>query len=153
ASNRSGNFGIYRQALGTDIADRLLAGPDQYIPTCISPDGRWLLFSVHAKRDRIMRMPIGGGPAEPVLAGHISGTWCARASSTLCAISERTENRKQIVFTAFDPVNGRKDELARLNIDPRADYVADLSPDGTRIAIVEHLGTPSITILSLFDGA
>jgi hypothetical protein len=55
-------------------------------------------------------------------------------------IAEWTPNNKQLVFTAFDPVKGRGGELARFDTSPTpdTDYVWDLSPDGTRIAILRQ---------------
>ena len=47
---------------------------------------------------------------------------------------------KQLVFTAFDPVKGRGRELTKFNTDAMADYWWDLSPDGTRIAILKRRG-------------
>jgi eukaryotic-like serine/threonine-protein kinase len=43
-------------------------------------------------------------------------------------------------FTAFDPLIGRGRELIRFDIDPAAaaNYVWDLSPDGTRFAIIKY---------------
>ena len=77
---------------------------------------------------------------------------CARSPSSLCAIAERTPDRKQIVFTAFDPVKGRGRELAKSDTDATADYQWDLSPDGTRIAILKHRDG-RVQILSLNGGA
>jgi eukaryotic-like serine/threonine-protein kinase len=157
-SNSSGNFGIYKQSLDSDTAEPLVTGPDNYFGCCVSPDGRWLLYEVVATKAntpnlpaRIMRIPISGGPPEPVLTAQISGIWCARAPATLCAISERTPDRKQLVFTAFDPIKGRGKVLARFGTEPSADYYKNLSPDGTRIAIVRYLGEGTVTILSLAD--
>jgi len=73
---------------------------------------------------------------------------CARFPSTLCAIAERTPDRKEIVFTALDPVNGRGRELARSTTDVEKGYHWDLSPDGTRIALLKHRDG-SVHILSL----
>ena len=157
ASNRAGNFGIYKQLLDSDIADPLMTGEDDYFPLCVSPDGHWLLYNIRPSHDaasipdRIMRMPIAGGPVEPVLTGYIAGIWCARAPETLCLISERTADRNQLVFTAFDPIKGRERELVRFETAPAAEYAEDLSPDGGYIAIMRRLGEGTITILSLAD--
>jgi serine/threonine protein kinase len=157
ASNRSGNFGIYKQALDSETADLLVTGPDNYVPSCVSPDGRSLLYDVHAKHDtadipdRIMRIPISGGPVEPVLTGHISGIWCASAPATSCVISERTTDRSELVFTAFDPLKGRERGLARFETEPSATYAQDLMRDGSHIASVKRLSEGTITILSLAD--
>ena len=64
------------------------------------------------------------------------GPRCAKSPATLCAIAERSADRKQLVFTAFDPVKGRGRELAEWKTDAMADYQWDLSPDGTRIAVL-----------------
>jgi Tol biopolymer transport system component len=42
--------------------------------------------------------------------------------------------QSQVVFTAFDPVAGRKGELVRIDVDPSAYSFWDLSPDGRWIA-------------------
>jgi Tol biopolymer transport system component len=70
----------------------------------------------------------------------------------LCAIAERSADRKQLVFTAFDPVKGRGRELAKSNTDATIDYHWDLSPDGTRIALLKHR-EGRVQILSLNDRA
>ena len=66
----------------------------------------------------------------------------------MCAIAERSADRKQLVFSAFDPVKGRGRELAELKTDATADYEWDLSPDGARIAILK-IREGRIQILSL----
>jgi sugar lactone lactonase YvrE len=54
----------------------------------------------------------------------------------LCAVGEYSPDRKQIVFTSFDPLKGRGSELLRHDIDPAGRYSWALSPDGTRIALL-----------------
>jgi hypothetical protein len=75
---------------------------------------------------------------------------CARSPASLCAIAERAPDRKQLIFTTFDPVLGRGRELARFDTNPTpdAEYVWDLSPDGTRIAILKR-SEAAISVLSL----
>jgi Tol biopolymer transport system component len=67
-------------------------------------------------------------------------------------ISERTPDRKRLVFTALDPLQGPERELAGFDTDPRAEYASDLSSDGTHVAIIERLGGAKVKILSLLDG-
>jgi hypothetical protein len=99
-----------------------------------------------------MRMPVTGGPSELVLIARLFGTpWCARSPSTLCAFAEQTPDRKQLVFTAFDPVRGKGQELTRFASDPNADYNWSVSPDGTRVGIVK-IGGNHVYVLSL-DGS
>jgi hypothetical protein len=54
----------------------------------------------------------------------------------LCVIAEESTDRKQIVFTAFDALKGRGQELTRCNTDPAARYSWALSRDGTSIAML-----------------
>jgi hypothetical protein len=65
-------------------------------------------------------------------------------------MAERAPDRKQLVFTAFDLLKGRTRELMRFATSPTpdAEYAWDLSPDGTRIAILRRSET-TIRILSL----
>jgi Tol biopolymer transport system component len=65
-------------------------------------------------------------------------------------MAEWTPDHRQLLFTRFDPVKGRGAELIRFDADPNAEYIWDLSPDGTRIALVKS-GEKRIVILSLPD--
>jgi hypothetical protein len=58
----------------------------------------------------------------------------------LCAIAEQTPDHKHLIFTAFDPLRGRGRELTRFETEPARgiQYVWDISPDGTRIAILRY---------------
>jgi len=49
---------------------------------------------------------------------------------------------KQMTFTAFDPLKGRGREIIRVEVDPNGrNFIWDLSPDGTRIALLQFPGT------------
>jgi Tol biopolymer transport system component len=63
-------------------------------------------------------------------------------------LSERVQN--QIVFTAFDPLQGRGGELTRIDVDRSRPAFWDLSPDGRWIAFgtTEETSGP-IRLLSL----
>src|SRR5262249_3903148 len=127
----------------------------------VSPDGRWLLYLVlpAAKPDfpapvRLMRVPRSGGSAEPVfelrglsfsdtsLGQPLSGSLrkgprifpdfrCPSQAQGSCVAAEVEQDA--VVFTAFDPVQGRKNEVARVSGSPTTLFW-DLSPDGSRIA-------------------
>lgn len=130
-----------------------------------SPDGKWVLYFTLPSQNvsspdsgtpvplRLMRIPVTGGPAELVLSARLYGTpWCARSPSTLCAFAEQAPDRKELVFTAFDPLSGKGKELARFASDAKADYGNwSLSPDGTRIGIIKTGGN-HIYVLPL-DGS
>jgi hypothetical protein len=102
---------------------------------------------------KIMRVPITGGSPQLVLMANLEGgPRCAKSPATLCAIAERSADRKQLVFADFDPMKGRGRELAELKTDATADYQWDLSPDGARLAILKNRER-GIQILSLNDRA
>jgi serine/threonine protein kinase len=163
ASSRTGVDAIFKQTLGQDTAEPLIAlsKSEGLAGACLSPEGSWVYYTMKsyeegpaetskimrdpvtgifpAQTSKIMRVPIQGGSPQVVLTASIE-EWprCARSPSSLCAIAERTPDRKQIIFTALDPVKGRGRELARSNTDASTNYHWDLSPDGTHIALLKH---------------
>jgi Tol biopolymer transport system component len=150
-SNRTGSWGIFRQSLHEDTAQPLVTGLENPVTASISPDGNWVLYVIPTRegdsKNQLLRIPINGGPPQPVLSGNIFGQHCAESPAAACAVAEHTQDYKQLIFTSFDPVKGRGAVLTRFSIDPNAFYVWDLSPEGTRIAIYK-LGEGRIHILS-----
>ena len=128
-----------------------------------SADGRWILYWMTPTENasspdsgsstvNLMRIPVTGGPPELVLTARLNNFWCASSPSTLCVFAERTPDRKELVFTAFDPVRGKGQELSRFATNPNADYGNwSLSPDGTQIGIIKTGGN-HIFVLPL-DGS
>jgi len=165
-SRGNGGWGIYKQSLESDTAEPVVAPLSGYgvyedtkdiaLPRT-SPDGQWVLYTAKTQDNgssgwtRLMRAPVSGGHPEVVLTGNLYGPpSCANPPGRLCAIAEQSSDLKQLVFTAVDPQSGRGRELARCDIDPSGDYHWALSPDGTRIALV-NAGNGPLHILS-FDG-
>jgi Tol biopolymer transport system component len=156
-SDRKSGFDIYRQGSDDRDAEPIVTGPGEKRAPQMSPDGKWLLYMQwpEAVKDvppgfgKLMRMPISGGPPERVMdfKGH-SGVGVMSPASTVggypsfrcpsrgnsCVLAEVQEGA--IVFTSFDPLQGRTKELVRVakNVDFRT---WDLSPDGSRIALPE----------------
>jgi serine/threonine protein kinase len=176
-SSRSGVDAIFKQTLGQDTAQPVIAmsKSEGLAGACLSPEGSWLYYTMKSydegpaeshkmmrdpvtgilpvQTSQLMRVPIQGGSPQSVLTARIE-EWprCARSPSSLCAIAERTPDRRQIIFTALDPVKGRGLELARFDTDATADYHWDVSPDGTRIALLKHRDA-RVHILSLNGAA
>jgi len=176
SSDRAGIDQIFKQSIGAVSPESLLTfrKNENITGACISPDGSWLIYMVvldkggivttnkimgnditpadPTAKNNLMRLPMTGGPPQVVLTASIE-EWprCARSPSDLCAIAERSADLKQLVFTAFDAVKGRGRELARSNVDPTTYYHWDLSPDGTRIALLKQRDN-RIEILSLIGG-
>jgi Tol biopolymer transport system component len=154
ASDRTGRFVIYKQPLGEDTAEPLITdSPDFQYPR-VSADGNWILYlrwpPGPSSPQPVMRVPITGGPSQPVFTARFhSAILCARSPSTLCAIAEPTDDRKQVIISVLDPMKGRGPELTRFALDSNQDrWNLDLSPDGTRIAATRSSSGP-IYILSL----
>jgi Tol biopolymer transport system component len=155
-SSRAGQFGIYKQALDEDTPELIVCGAVDLHNARASPDGKWVIAFRSRKpgdsteSEQLVQVPIAGGlpkllfPARP--GSMIS---CARAPWNLCAVAEPTEDQKQLIVTAFDPVRGRGAEFLRFDLDPREDrWVFDLSNDGTHIAVIAGPKGP-IHILSM----
>ncbi len=158
-SNRDGHEGIYKQSLDGG-APELLADQKGYYGEGgkVSADGKWILYlqghegddpKKPSKPPQLMRVPVAGGPAQRVftLEHRLAAPRCARAPSNVCVISELTEDQKELIVTAFDPVKGRGRELMRIAQDPNHWSFGTLSPNGTRIAQIA--GSNRIRILSL----
>jgi Tol biopolymer transport system component len=170
-SNREGHPSIFKQSLGETAPEPIAMSLDNggnddprvgllrlSLPL-MSPDGAWILYLVFptdwgsSLPVRLMRMPVQGGTPRLVLTttvGSVHSVRCARFPATLCVIGERTSDRKRLIFNAFEPLGGRGHELAGFAtvMTPDADYDWDLTPDGTRVAILKR-SEAIVDILSL----
>jgi len=154
-SNRTGQQGIYRQAFDSDEPELITSTGDSFNAARVSPDGKWIISHLLPKTKgepvQLVRVPLKGGFPELIFplrgVGEVS---CAKSPSNLCTIAERSVDRKQVTVMSFDPLKGRGPELLRFNVDPTLDWGwhCDLSPDGTRLAVVASANQP-IQILSL----
>jgi eukaryotic-like serine/threonine-protein kinase len=156
-SNRNGHFGVFKQSLGDDTAESLVAGANDAEDGRVSPDGAWVVyFNSEGKESsapmQVLRVPVRGGPPQPVMTARAHSEFrCARAPSGLCVISELGEDGKEFVITAFDPLRGRGPVLARVDTEAAArKFRWDLSADGAKIAYAKSPET-SIEILSFSD--
>jgi Tol biopolymer transport system component len=147
-SNRDGRLRIFRQEIAGDSAGPMATGSGEASVPVVSPDGAFILYVTPTHSIvggsgtpvLLMRVPREGGTPQQVLSAHlVDSPRCARAPANLCAIAEPAEDHKRIIFTAFDPLQGRGRELASLDADPNADYGWDLSPDGARIAFIKRV--------------
>jgi eukaryotic-like serine/threonine-protein kinase len=150
-SNRNGHYQIFKQSLNENTAQLLV--PEAYggNPRA-TPDGRWVLYFAATKESQqtaarpVMRVPLAGGPSAVVFtekAGSYGVISCARFPSALCAIAERTEDRKHAIISVLDPLHGLGRELARFDLDPTDDrWWFDISPDGTRLAAIRTPADP-----------
>jgi len=182
-SDRNGPFGIFSQTLSDPAAQPVVSGQGDARAPQITPDGQWLLYMVWPELKagsttgpvRLMRLPLAGGPSTAVLetrgafasgitfsvvgeqdtqgkGGRIFPDFrCPSSPRGSCVLAEADQD--QIVFTPFDPIQGKKAEAARVRIPPSRLFW-DLSPDGSRIAYGEFYpgGGEEITLIPIEKG-
>ena len=165
-SDRSGKWAIYKQALDDDSAEPIVVSAQLEVDenARLSPDGKWIVYLHAAKEDdvgrsaptQLRRISVSGGPSEVVQTiNRVSDLRCTRRGA-FCVVGEQTEDQKQLVFTAFDPIKGKDRELMRVPTNPgfpfNATYNWDISPDGSQLAISYPAGENRIRLLSLRGG-
>lgn len=143
SSDRNGQFDIFKQALDQETAEPVVTTPSNKRDPVLSPDGNAILFRQWAAdgETRIMRAPVSGGPPEMVLEGKgINGMRCSSFPASLCVLGEESPDRKQYIFTAFDPMKGRGRELTRVTLkQPVDEYFWDLTRDGSHLAFAQNV--------------
>jgi serine/threonine protein kinase len=153
--NRGNHYGVYKQDLKSNVAEPLVSSEAGGLlgEGLVSPDNKWVIIQVYPIRPpeptKVMRVPVDGGTPELIFTTQEgSSFFCARPPSALCAVAEPTEDRKFMRITAFDPLKGRGDELARFDLDPSFDpkdgLLWNISPDGTKIATARSAHDPIV---------
>jgi Tol biopolymer transport system component len=140
-SDRNGNWDIFRQSLPPARAEEVLLGPEEQLDARFTPDGSALLVWSYAaaqanSKMRLLRVAPAGGAEQQVLEARAGARFRCPRSAGACVVGEPDSERHQVVFSSFDPQQGRGAELFRVAADP---YVApswDLSPDGKTLALV-----------------
>jgi DNA-binding winged helix-turn-helix (wHTH) protein/Tol biopolymer transport system component len=160
ASDRTGAFNIYSQAIDQTVPELLVGGKETATLPRLSPDGSQLLYLIYPGWGEthpsipLMRVPLAGGTPQRVLTGQsISNHQCSRMPATVCVYSEVRDH--ELVFFTFDPLEGKGAEIFTVNDDVAALYNWSLSPDGTRLAIAKgKLGDelPRIRLVTLHGG-
>jgi DNA-binding winged helix-turn-helix (wHTH) protein/Tol biopolymer transport system component len=159
-SDRNGHPELFRQPAGGDTAERISstfdgAGGDYRL----SADGTSVLYFVYPKEwgtsqpVNLMSVPLMGGAPQLVLSSSVGAApsvRCGRGAALACIMAETSPDHAKLAFTEIDSLRGREGEVARFEIKstPDARYTWDLSPDGTRIAILKQ-SEGTVTLLSL----
>jgi len=143
-SDRTGNWDIFRQGLQERRAQDFVLGPGEQIEPRLSPDASWVLYWDYVEGGkekpaamRLMRIPIAGGAPEMVLQAMRGASVRCASRHLPCILSEPDRANGELVFSSFDPQQGRIAELIRLAADPAGLPAWDLSPDGATVAIVD----------------
>ncbi len=145
SSNRNGNWDVFKQAIDQRSDEPLITGPDDKFLRGVTPDGRWLLYTVEKAGDyvapvKFMRAPISGGTPEFLLdlGPDLIAIVCAKhPPSTLCTVAWR--NQTGFTFSTFDPSTRRSREFSK--VENAADW--DLFYDGSGIAVLIKDGAKS----------
>ncbi len=156
-SKRNGRWAIFKQAVVTQTPETLISGSEDYFYPVLSAQGP-LLYSATASSDRLehgdptvrlMSTPELGGARSTLVVGRYKYA-CGSSPSSPCVLSEIKDG--QLIFSYLDPVKGRGEEIARIPGYESPEPRWDLSPDGTKIAVVdERKLVGEIRILTLAD--
>ena len=162
-SDRNGNWDIFKQALGSRLAEPVVATSDDEVLPRTSPDGKWILYwavppsdvgsAFLSPRSRLMRVAMSGGPPQRVLDwGSPSNFGCGAIPGARCVLGKQAGSR--YVFYALDPVEGLGREITRMEIDPSMPVNWQISPDGKYVATLPKNSSlqGSIRVITLEDG-
>jgi serine/threonine protein kinase len=162
-SKRNGRWVIFKQDVAAKTPEILVAGSENYWNPRVSAEGT-LLYSASASPPnesndatmRLMSTPEQGGARSTLVTGSY-GYACGLPPSS-CVMSEL--KGEQLIFSHLDPVKGKGEEIARLDGYQSPEPLWGLSPDGSRLAIVDegqqkgairilNLANHKITVLSV----
>lgn len=138
-SNRSGVYGLYRQAIDQTRAQPLLVNERDNFRAVVTPNQQWLwYYSTPANEyspNQLWRRPLSGG--EPLLlsAGDGLGRSLRCARSGVCVRMESSQG--MYVFYSFDPATGTGRELVRVPAFDGGSQDWSLSPDGAKVALID----------------
>ncbi len=150
SSDRTGEWALYRQALGANVPELIRTGRESVDVTRLSPDGTFLIYPTRS--GRYMRSPLTGAPATLLFEDESSFNFnCPQRSGLPCLISDVDADRKQQTFFSFNPVSGSRRQLFK--VFPSSSGLANpmISPDGSEIAMARYDKHGHIEIRSL-DG-
>jgi DNA-binding winged helix-turn-helix (wHTH) protein/dipeptidyl aminopeptidase/acylaminoacyl peptidase len=115
-SNRTGPYRLYKQASDGQLAESITTGPGVIDQARLSPDGKWIIYSVEApngRSPRLMRVAMSGGAPHLIMETRlIAQIGCPIAPATRCITLEEATPQ---VFKSFDPINGNARELFKLS--------------------------------------
>jgi Tol biopolymer transport system component len=145
-SDRNGSNQIFKQSIDQQTAETVVAGGpgDAWMPR-VSPDGMSTLYLAsplgidNPSAVQLMRVQSRGGSPQLVMDVPRFGNFaCARPPSDVCFVAQVSEDGKKLVFSAFDPLQGKPHEVLTLDVLPGGFYNWMPSPDGLRIVFVDY---------------
>jgi Tol biopolymer transport system component len=154
SSKRNGRWAIFEQKLDAPSPESLIAGPESYSYPKLSSQGT-LLYTVRTATSpnafRLMSSPEQGGARLTLMTGEYTYACSSSSSpSSSCVVAEIKD--QQLIFSRLDPLRGKAEEMGRVAGYQSPEPRWDLSPDGTRIAIIDPAAEKGeIKILRLAD--
>jgi Tol biopolymer transport system component len=138
-SGRNGRSEIFKQQIDQPTAELLVTDAARNVGDGrLSPDGSEVFYfsspidDSGSNSQRLMRMPIVGGPPRVVLeAPDLDYHQCARAPATVCLYSQQDSSGQETIFR-FDPADGTSKEFLKITDLPFPSW--NLSPDGSLLA-------------------
>ncbi len=161
-SNRTGRYQIFSQELDAESPRQVIQGPDDEISPEESSDGAWILYwsgphtagNSAETEQTLTRFPVSGGSPEQVLPKEdpASNFHCIFRPGSSCYASRA--DKDQFVVDELNPTLGKGKELGRIHVGLGENARWSVSPDGSRIAVVDwnKLGW-HIRTLELRNGA
>jgi serine/threonine protein kinase len=165
--NRTDHYGLYKQRSDSETPEPIVSsaagGIASYATT--TPDSKWIFALIYPVSEGrvlerpnvplpVVRIPLAGGTPETILrVSRPAPVSCARPPASLCVIVEQSDDRKQMIVSALDAIEGRGTELARFDLARDVELFTDnlicaLSADGTRLALARSPESP-VEIYSL----
>jgi Tol biopolymer transport system component len=132
---------LYKRNMSAASAELFAGRPAQWFGATVTPDGAWVMATAHVgtpPTTQLFRIPVKGGTPETILTPapeSAAETQCAFSGSRICVLSENIG--KQMVFSAIDPIKGRLEQLARIEMS-KGDLSWSLDPEGGRIAFLDY---------------
>ena len=152
---------LYQQHLGSDIPESPLGtlGTNGVSQAAMTPDGKWLIAILWPRGQPfsgepftmpfpLVRFPASGGAPQSIAQlPTLAFVSCPKAVSKTCVVTEESDDKKQMIVSALDPLRGRGAELARIELDRPVDLLVDnlvcvISPEGTRLALTRSPTSP-----------
>jgi Tol biopolymer transport system component len=140
-SVRNGHQAIFKQLLDPGSIQPIFADKEQHaMAPRVTPDGAWILYFALPDNSGpstpwgLMRVAISGGPSQYLV--QTNGEYrCSVPPASNCIFSDRSADRRQLIWKAIDPLKGPLDEVARIDTDIDSEYDWALSADGKTIVI------------------
>jgi len=156
-SDRNGPNQVFKQNIDQQTAETMVAGPDEAWMPRVSSDGMSILYLTSPQGldnppvTRVMRARLSAGVPQLVMeVPRLGNMACPRPPSDVCFLSQLSEDGKKLIFSSFNPLQGKAHEVPTLDVHPGLVYNWMPSPDGSRIAFADYnLLDGRIRLLSL----